>query len=241
MKAVIIIPSRLASQRLAQKPLASINGKPMVLWVYEQAVASKIGSVVVACCSEEIAKIIKNAGGKAVLTNPDLPSGTDRVWAAYESLGESFDAIINLQGDLPIIAPSSLKDVLDPLAHGYSMGTIACPITNEEEITNPNVVKIALGDSQNSGVAPGVYFSRQAIPHNAPIYYHHIGVYSYTPETLKKFVSLQPTTLEKTERLEQLRILENGVPIGVKLVDKIPTSVDTLEDLERVRQEVQHS
>lgn len=240
MKAVVIIPARLASTRLAEKPLAMIGGKPMIVRVYEQALAAKVGPVVVACCCTEIAKIIEDAGGTAVLTDPNLPSGTDRVWAAYVSLGETFDAIINLQGDLPTIQPSMLTHVLEPLSEN-GMGTLACPITDFDEIHNSNVVKIALGAINKKGLARGIYFSRSAIPHAADTYYHHIGVYAYTPDVLKKFVSLSPTRLEQTERLEQLRVLEDGVTIGVKIVDQIPPSVDTAEDLERVRQSVQEN
>jgi 3-deoxy-manno-octulosonate cytidylyltransferase (CMP-KDO synthetase) len=238
MEAVVIIPSRLASTRLAEKPLAIIAGKPMILRVYEQAVAAKVGPVVVACCCPEIAMVIEAAGGRAVLTDPNLPSGTDRVWAAYGALGQTYDFIINLQGDLPTIQPSMLARVLEPL-HENAMGTLACRITNADEIHNPNVVKIALGEINHEGIAHGIYFSRSAIPHAAENYYHHIGVYSYTPQVLKQFVALPQTSLERTERLEQLRVLENGVTIGVKIVDQIPPSVDTAEDLEHVRQSMQ--
>jgi 3-deoxy-manno-octulosonate cytidylyltransferase (CMP-KDO synthetase) len=240
VRSIVIIPSRLASTRLSEKPLASIDGKPMVQWVYEQAVAADVGPVVVACCCSRIAQVIESIGGKAILTDPNLPSGTDRVWAAYQALGENYQAIINLQGDLPTMPPAMLSQVLEPLqSQNMGMGTLACPITDEQEIHNPNVVKIALGQINGQGVADGIYFSRSAIPNGAATYYHHIGVYSYTPQVLGQFVQLAPTNLERTERLEQLRVLENGVRIGVKIVDQIPPSVDTLEDLDRVRQHVQ--
>ncbi|MBY0281828.1 MAG: 3-deoxy-manno-octulosonate cytidylyltransferase [Alphaproteobacteria bacterium] len=235
-KPIIVIPARLASTRLPNKPLAEIQGKPMILRVWEQAMAADIGEVIVACCGSEIADIITKAGGHAVLTNPNHPSGTDRIYEAIQSrLNISKDSIIvNLQGDLPTISKESLKAVLEPLQNSkVDIGTLAVPISDPKQIENPNVVKIALTfDKPNIGRA--LYFSRSAIPYRATEYYHHIGIYAYRISSLARYVSLQPSPLEQTEKLEQLRALEDGMRIDVGIIGEVPHTVDTKEDLEDV-------
>ncbi len=234
---IIIIPSRLASTRLERKPLALINGQPMVAQVLQRALEANLGPVMVACCGSEIADIVNQSGGTAILTDPDLPSGTDRVWAAVKNLPASSkpSIVVNLQGDLPNIHAKSLQAVLRPLEDpAVDIATIASIIKNPEELTNSNVVKIALAKkSETRGQA--LYFSRNPIPFGADTYYHHIGVYAFRYQALEKYVSLPPSPLEKAEKLEQLRAMEAGMRIDVELVDTIPHTVDTVVDLENIR------
>lgn len=236
-KIAIIIPARLASTRLPNKPMADILGKTMIQRVYEKAVEAALGQVFVACDGKQIADHVADFGGKAIITNPDLPSGTDRIHAASQAIGEKFDIIINLQGDLPNIDPQVIKAAADAaLQYDCDIATVASKIKNGDEITNPNVVKIAVAfDTDNCGKA--LYFSRAAIPYskdNAQDYYHHIGIYAYKTAALERFIKLQPSYLEKRESLEQLRALENNMKIIVKLVEAHPLSVDTPDDLKIV-------
>lgn len=242
-KFLTIIPVRLASTRLPNKPLADIYGKSMIQRVYEKAVAADIGDVLIACDGEEIAKEVEKFGGKYVITNPDLPSGTDRIFAAFKQVNKDgdFDAIINLQGDLPNIDPNAIKNAALSLKDGFDIATIASKIKNKAEINNPNVVKIAVAfDEEDSGKA--LYFSRCPIPYSKnedADYFHHIGIYAYSKNSLEKFVNLKPSILEKRESLEQLRALENNMKIAVKIVNTHPLSVDTIEDLEEVKKEIE--
>ncbi len=236
MKTLVVIPARLDSTRLPQKALADICGKPMIQWVLSQAIQAEVGDVIVATCGNEIADVIEKAGGCAILTDPALPSGTDRVWAAYVALGKpKVDIIIGLQGDLPFFKPSLLQEILKPFQNpDVDVATLATPIIELSEVTNPNVVKVVMDQPQDN-IARAIYFSRAAVPVNALTHYHHIGVYAYRPEVLEQFVNHPPCYLEQTERLEQLRFLQQGFRIDVAVVDSIPISVDTLSDLERVR------
>lgn len=240
-KFLTIIPVRLASTRLPNKPLANILGKSMIQRVYEQALKADLGKVIIACDGEEIAAEVKKFGGEFVITDPDLPSGTDRIYAAYQKFqNEDFDAIINLQGDLPNIAPHVIKAAAEAsLEKDCDIATVASRIINESEITNPNVVKIAISFelSKQKDLGRALYFSRCPIPYskeNLVDYFHHIGIYAYKKTALEKFISLKPSALEKRESLEQLRALENDMKIFVKVVDAHPLSVDTKEDLEVV-------
>jgi len=232
-KIIIIIPARLASTRLPNKPLAIIEGKTMIQRVYEQALKANLGEVVIATDGEKIANEIKKFGGKFILTNPDLQSGTDRIYSAYKLLKEDFDIIVNVQGDLPNIDPNVIGECVNlALENDCDIATVASKISDISEINNPNVVKIAL--AQN-GLA--LYFSRSAIPFSKNInddYFHHIGIYAYKKNALEKFINLKPSPLEKRESLEQLRALENGMKIAVKIVNAHPLSVDTQEDLDKV-------
>lgn len=239
-KALIIIPVRLASTRLPNKPLADICGKSMIQRVYEQALAADIGDVLIACDGEKIANEVKNFGGKFVITDPDLPSGTDRIYAAYKaSFNSQAEVIINLQGDLPNIDPQVIRSAVKAaLQSGCDISTVASKIIDESEITNPNVVKIAISFKEEK-TGKALYFSRCAIPfskNNEADFYHHIGIYAYKVTALEKFVNLAPSELEKRESLEQLRALENDMNIFVTIVDAHPLSVDTQEDLEIVTQ-----
>ena len=238
-KILIIIPVRLASTRLPRKPLADICGKTMIQRVYEQALAANLGEVIVACDGEEIAAEVKKFGAKFVITNPDLSSGTDRIYAAFKALGKNdFEIIINLQGDLPTIDPQVICAAAKLALNGdCDIATVASRIKDSSEISNPNVVKIAISfKEQNLGQA--LYFSRLAIPfskENSADFFHHIGIYAYKKSALEKFVNLAPSILERRESLEQLRALENDMKIFVKIVDAHPLSVDTKEDLEVAR------
>ncbi len=232
-KVIIIIPARLASTRLPNKPLAMIEGKTMIQRVYEQALKANLGEVIIATDGEKIANEINKFGGKYILTNPDLQSGTDRIYSAYQLLKQDFDIIVNVQGDLPNIDPRVISECVNlALESDCDIATVASKISDISEINNPNVVKIAL--AQN-GLA--LYFSRSAIPFSKNInddYFHHIGIYAYKKNALEKFINLKPSPLEKRESLEQLRALENGMKIAVKIVDAHPLSVDTKEDLDKV-------
>lgn len=233
---LIVIPARLASVRLPNKPLALINGKPMIVHVWERAMESELGEVVVACCGQEIADVITNAGGKAYITDPDLPSGSDRIKAVLADMPHiKEDAIIlNLQGDLPTISKDALSAALEPLTDPkVDIGTVATLIKDPKQIANPNVAKVAMTPVSEK-IGRALYFSRATIPYGALEYYHHIGLYAYRRAALEKFLSLPASPLEKIEKLEQLRALEAGMRIDVRLIADAPHTVDTPEDLEEV-------
>lgn len=243
-QALVVIPARLASTRLPNKILADIQGIPMIVRVWQQAMKASIGPVIVACCGSEIRKAIEAVGGVAIETDPDLASGTDRVMAAlkiYDPKG-NYKYVVNLQGDLPTMNPDDIRLALKPLADDQvDIASLCCEIKNSQDITNPNAVKVATGFWQkNDGVetARAIYFSRQAIPANATTYYHHIGIYAYKRSSLDAYVQLPVSYLEKTEKLEQLRALENGMRIDMVLVQSTPMSVDTAEDLAEVRSQL---
>jgi len=240
MNPIIIIPARLAATRLPNKPLADIHGRPMIMHVWQRAVAAKIGRVVVVAGDQEIVDVITAAGGEAVLTDPDLPSGTDRVAAALALLdgGRAHDIVVNVQGDLPNIESETLKAVVNSLREvpGADITTPAAIITREEELHTNSVVKIAAEIAPGAHHGRAIYFSRNLIPSGAGDYYHHIGVYAFRRPALEKFMALPVGTLAPRENLEQLRALAAGMHIEVVLVDQIPQPVDTAEDLERVRE-----
>jgi len=228
----------MASARLPGKPLADIAGKPMIAHVVERAVAAHAGPVVVACCEEEVARAVTRAGGRAVMTDPDLPSGSDRVWAAVQAVDPEgrHDLIINVQADLPTLDPVLIRDTLGPMSDpGVDIATPVAVITDPDEIHDPSVVKavVALQPGRRSGRA--LYFSRQAVPHGEGPFLHHIGLYAYRRDALRRFVELPPSALEKREKLEQLRALEDGMHITAVVVDTIPLGVDTPADLEKAR------
>ncbi len=226
----------MSSTRLPNKPMADINGKPMIVWVWEKAIKSNLGEVIVACDHQDIVDTVEKVGGKAILTDSSLPSGSDRIWQSLLKIDnyKEFDVIINLQGDLPTIEPKLIKEILIPIKNGFDIATLASKITDKREIENPNIVKIAMSEKIDS-VRKAFYFSRCAIPHNAKKHFHHIGIYAYKKEALKKFIESSPSELEKYEKLEQLRALELGLNIGVLEVETIPLGVDTKEDLDKAR------
>lgn len=237
MNPIILIPARLGSTRLPGKVLADIGGKPMIIHVLERALQAGLGPVAVACGEAEIAQHVRAYGGEAVLTAPDLPSGSDRIFAALEQLDGSgaHDVIINLQGDLPHIPPAYLRAVLEPLKQGYDIGTLVAPITSQAETLAPSVVKCACAFADQE-VAPALYFSRNPIPSGEGPLWHHVGIYAYQRAALAWFVGLPPSPLEQREKLEQLRALEAGLRIGAARVEHAPFGVDTPEDLEHARE-----
>jgi 3-deoxy-manno-octulosonate cytidylyltransferase (CMP-KDO synthetase) len=244
---IVVIPTRLAATRLPGKPLAEIHGEPMIVHVWRRAVAADVGPVAVACAEEEVAGAVRAAGGEAVLTRPDHASGSDRIFEAVQRLDPEgrHDAVINLQGDLPAIAPEAVRAVLSPLAEpAVDIATLAVEITDRRERADPNVVKAAVAfpnePAPGPRIARALYFSRAAVPWDGgdpemPLY-HHIGLYAFRREVLERFVDLPPTALEIRERLEQLRALEAGLRIDVALVDTVPLGVDTPADLARARE-----
>jgi 3-deoxy-manno-octulosonate cytidylyltransferase (CMP-KDO synthetase) len=223
----------MQASRLPGKPLAEINGRPMIAHVIDRAKEADIGPVVVAAAENEIAEAAEQYGAKAVLTDPDLPSGSDRIKAALDSLDKDrkHDIVINVQGDIPTILPLSIRAALTPLEEpSVDISTLVAEIKNQEELSNPNVVKAVLAASGRA-----LYFSRALVPTGSGPVYHHIGLYGYRRKALERFVQLQPSPLELRERLEQLRALEDGMVISAAVVDDIPLGVDDLDDLERAR------
>jgi 3-deoxy-manno-octulosonate cytidylyltransferase (CMP-KDO synthetase) len=228
----------MAATRLPGKPLADIAGRPMVIRVWQSAIAAGTGSVAVAAGDAEIVAAVERHGGSAVLTDPAIPSGTDRVFAAVERLDPdgAHAAVVNLQGDLPLLDPVQLRIVKETLeTSGADIATLAAPIGNAADFDNPNVVKPVVAWKNDAPYGRALYFSRGRAPFGDGPYYHHIGIYAFRREALKYFVSLPPSPLEKREKLEQLRALEAGMSIVVARVEEAPLSVDTPEDLERAR------
>ncbi len=238
MNPIVVIPARMASTRLPGKPLAEINGKPMILHMLERGCEAGIGPVAVACGDLEIADVVRQAGGRAVLTDPDLPSGSDRVHAALAELdsGGAYDVVVNLQGDFPTLDPKGLRLVVTPLADpAVDIGTLVVPIRDEIEAATASFVKAACAFRQGETIAPALYFSRQAIPWGPGPRWHHVGIYAYRRAALDRYVSLPPSPLEQREQLEQLRALEDGMRIACVRMEYGPFGVDTPEDLERAR------
>jgi 3-deoxy-manno-octulosonate cytidylyltransferase (CMP-KDO synthetase) len=244
---LVVIPARMASQRLPGQPLAEIAGLPMIVHVLRRAQAAGVGEVVVATDSEAIAAAVEKAQGRAVMTRADHASGSDRVFEALASADpeRSGAIIVNVQGDLPMLHPPDIRAAIAPLADpAVDIATLAAEIVRAEERDNPNVVKVV-----GSPVAPiarddggpaltrlrALYFTRATAPAGAGPLYHHIGLYAYRRAALERFVALPPSPLERRERLEQLRALEAGMRIDVTIVDSVPLGVDTAEDLERAR------
>jgi 3-deoxy-manno-octulosonate cytidylyltransferase (CMP-KDO synthetase) len=239
-KALIVIPARMQASRLPGKPLADIAGVPMIVHVWRRAMAAELGRVVVATDTEEIIAAVRKAGGEAIMTRPDHASGSDRVFEAVNKVDPEGDQefIVNLQGDLPTLEPRLVRACLAPLAtKGVHIATLACQITESEEKTNPNVVKV-VGSPVGPTRLRALYFTRATAPSGDGPLYHHIGIYAYRRNALDRFVSLRPSTLERRERLEQLRAIEDGMRIDVELVDTVPLGVDTPADLERARLEL---
>ncbi len=202
--------------------------------------AAEVGPVIVAAAEPEVAAAIEAVGGTAILTDPSLPSGSDRIYAALQQFDQAgaYDAVINLQGDIPGIEPAMLKAVLEPLeAADIDIGTLATPFLSPEDAVDPNVPKPVLAGRPGEPWRRALYFSRAAVPYDrdgdGEPFYQHIGIYAYRREALARFVALPPSPLEEREKLEQLRALEAGMNIGVALVDSMPLSVDTPADLQR--------
>jgi len=235
---IVMIPARLDASRLPDKVLADINGAPMVVHAWRRGMETGIGPVVVAAAAPAIAEAVEKAGGKAVLTDPDLPSGSDRIHQALTRLDpdRAYDAVVNLQGDLPNIGPAQVRAAFDLLSDpAVDIGTLAAEIVNPEDRDNPNAVKAVFPCPPGARRGRALYFTRATAPYgNGPLY-HHFGLYAYRRAALERFVSLPPGILEQRERLEQLRALEAGMRIDVALIDTIPLDVNTPADLERAR------
>jgi 3-deoxy-manno-octulosonate cytidylyltransferase (CMP-KDO synthetase) len=236
-RTLVLIPARMAATRLPGKPLLEIAGLPMIVHVLRSAEAAKIGRVAVATDTPEIAAAVRSHGGEAVLTEADHPSGSDRI---HEALGRldpegRTEIVVNLQGDFPTIRPDNIRNVLGPLADpAVDIATLAAEIHTEEEATNPNVVKV-IGSAVSPGRMRALYFTRATAPWGDGPRYHHIGLYAYRRTALERFVGLAPSTLERREKLEQLRAIEAGMRIDVTVVDTVPRGVDTPADLETAR------
>ncbi len=234
---LIVIPARLAATRLPDKPLADIAGVPMIVQVWRRAVEAEIGPVLVAAADRRIVAAVEAAGGRALMTDPAHPSGSDRVFEAVGLVDPegAHDGVVNLQGDLPTITPAEIRATVAALADGADIATLAAPIRDEAEREDANVVKVVLSLAEGARVGRALYFSRAPVPAGEGPLYHHIGIYAYRREALARFVALPRGGLEVRERLEQLRALEAGMRIDVGVVDTPPLGVDTPADLERAR------
>ena len=230
MKSVVIIPSRMASTRLPGKPLMAIDGIPMIQRVWQQAIKSNIGEVFVACSEIEVHDLIESNGGKAIMTDPNLPSGTDRVHSAFLKIKNNIDidVIINLQGDMPLINPHHILKGIDPIKKNFTIGTLATNL-NDNELDNPNVTKVEV-DFKKNEIAQALNFYREVTIENKN-FYHHVGIYSYTPYSINTFTNLPKSKNEIDLSLEQMRAMDSNIPIGVTYVPEVPISVDTNEDL----------
>ncbi|MFN3560121.1 MAG: 3-deoxy-manno-octulosonate cytidylyltransferase [Brevundimonas sp.] len=239
MNPLIMIPARMAATRLPNKPLADIGGKPMIVRAYEQAALSGL-PVAVAAGDQAIVDAIAAIGGTAILTDPDLPSGSDRIRAALETIDPdgAFDAVINLQGDMPFADPG-LATACAALLHGEPECDIATLVAREADVSdraNPDVVKAVLALSEGERHARALYFTRSTLYGDAPVW-RHIGLYGYRREALLRFCAAPPSPLEKREKLEQLRALEMGLQIWAAVIDEAPLSVDNPGDLEAAREQ----
>jgi 3-deoxy-manno-octulosonate cytidylyltransferase (CMP-KDO synthetase) len=233
-KTVIIIPARLDSIRLPEKIIADIGGLPMVIRVARQALLAAIGDIFIACCSNKLAEIVGKYGFKTIITDPELKSGTDRVYAALKQISSMHEYIINLQGDMPFIDPEVIHATYKMLLRDEAeMTTAAALISDSNKINQSSVVKAILTEDNRA-----LYFTRAPAPFGSQELYEHIGIYGYKPHILEKFVQASPTKLEYAERLEQLRALENGIRIEVALVNSAPIAVDTADDLAKARAQV---
>ncbi len=235
---LIVIPARMQATRLPGKPMVDIAGRPMIVQVWRRAMDANLGRVVVATDSPEVVAAVSAAGGEAVMTRADHASGSDRIFEAIGTVDPEAraDIIVNLQGDLPTLEPHLVAACAAPLNDpGPDIATLAAEITVEEERTNPNVVKAVGSPLPVPGRMRALYFTRATAPYGDGPLYHHIGIYAYRREALARFVSLQPSPLERREKLEQLRALEAGMRIDVTVVDTVPLGVDTPADLERAR------
>lgn len=238
MNPIVIVPARMASSRLPGKPLADIHGRAMIVHVMNRAAEANCGPVVCAAAEPEIVDAVTAAGYQAVLTDPDHPSGSDRIFEALNLCDPDgkHDVIVNLQGDLPTLAPELVKTVAGLLENqDVDIGTLVSEITDDEERTNPNVVKCVAPLDDAHAAARALYFTRATAPHGDGPLWHHIGIYAYRRDALSRFVAMPPAMLEQREKLEQLRALEAGMRIDAARVDTVPLGVDTPADLDRAR------
>ena len=236
MKNLIIIPSRLESSRLPNKPLADINGEPMIVHVYKRAKEANIANVIVAAGNVEIKEVIENIGGEAILTSSNHESGSDRIFEALNIYDKEskFDNIINLQGDLPNINKDALFRIISLLElNDADISTLGVKISSEEEFLNPNIVKAYIKNISESNYVDD--FDRRFDIGKEEFLYHHVGIYGYKRKALEAFVGFDQSKAEIERKLEQMRAIENGMKIVLGLIDELPISVDTQEDLEIAR------
>jgi len=238
MTPIVIIPARLAASRLPGKPLADIEGLPMILHVLRRAERAGVGEIAVAAGDPEIVEVVRAAGGRAVLTDPDLASGSDRVLAALGALDPDgrCDVVVNLQGDMPFISPSVLTACVGVLAAqaDCDIATAIAPEASPADRADPAVVKAVVSLAQGDPRGRALYFTRSELYGDAPVW-KHVGVYAYRRQALERFCLAPPSPLERREKLEQLRALELGLSIWAAVVDETPISVDTPADLEAAR------
>jgi 3-deoxy-manno-octulosonate cytidylyltransferase (CMP-KDO synthetase) len=238
MAAIVLIPARMAATRLPNKPLADIGGLPMIVRVLRQAESAEIGPVAVAAGDPEVVEAVERAGGRAVLTDPDLPSGTDRIMAALEILDPTgrYDSVINLQGDMPFAPPSVVSACAEALARdpACDMATVVAPEASPADRANPDVVKAVMALAEGATMGRALYFTRSVLYGDGPVW-RHIGIYGYRREALIRFTAAPPSPLERREKLEQLRALEMGMRIDAAVTAVAPISVDTAADLEAAR------
>jgi 3-deoxy-manno-octulosonate cytidylyltransferase (CMP-KDO synthetase) len=238
MNPLILIPARMAATRLAGKPLADIAGAPMIVRVLRQAEAAGVGPVAVAAGDAEIVAAVEAAGGRAVLTDPTLPSGSDRIWAALCALDPQgrHDVVINLQGDMPFVDPHAVAACARVLTvrPEADISTLVAPEATPADRANPDVVKAVMAMSPDGRDGRALYFTRSALYGEGPIW-RHIGLYGYRRAALAAFVAAPPSPLERREGLEQLRALELGLSIWAAVAETAPISVDSPADLERAR------
>jgi 3-deoxy-manno-octulosonate cytidylyltransferase (CMP-KDO synthetase) len=233
MATVIVIPARMASTRLPGKPLADIHGRPMIAWMVEAGLKAAVGPVLVAAGEAEIAAAAAAAGAKAVLTDPGLPSGTDRIAAALE--GVEADVVVNLQGDMPTIDPALIRAAVEALP-GHDIATLVSPSNAPEDKTNPNLVKAIVSTPPGERIGRALYFTRAPAPWGEGPIWRHLGLYVYARAALSRFVAAPPSPLETRESLEQLRALEMGMRIACGFTTQFPKGVDSPPDLEAARQ-----
>lgn len=237
MSILILIPARMSSTRLPNKPLADIAGRPMIVHVAARAAESGLGRVVVATDTDVVADAVRAAGFEAVMTRADHQSGSDRIHEALLRLDprKTVEVVVNVQGDLPTIDPATIAAAIPPLDNSaVDIATLGAVIARDDERDNPNVVKI-VGSPLSASRLRALYFTRATAPWGEGPLYHHIGLYAYRRAALERFVALPPSALEVRERLEQLRALEAGMRIDAEIVDTVPLGVDTAHDLERAR------
>jgi 3-deoxy-manno-octulosonate cytidylyltransferase (CMP-KDO synthetase) len=234
---IVLIPARLKATRLPDKPLTEIAGEPMIVHVWRRAREAGVGPVAVATDAQAIAEAVEKAGGTAVMTREDHASGSDRIFEAVERIDPEgrHDVVVNVQGDFPTIDPTAIAASVGPLADpAVDIATLVGEITEEEERTNPNVVKL-VGSAVSGRRLRALYFTRATAPYGAGPLYHHVGLYAFRRPALARFVKLPPSALEMREKLEQLRALEAGMRIDAVILDHVPFGVDTPEYLERAR------
>ena len=236
--AVVIIPSRLKAKRLPNKPLELINRKEMILHVHDLAKDSGSGDVLVVTPDKDIAELIKKNGGNSFLSISQHETGTDRVFEGFENFYSSKPkVIINLQGDMPNLDPKAINQLKKYMDKGLcDMATLASSVKTEEEIQNPNIVKVIVKDNiEKSGFTEAIDFKRDLIKQEDKFIYHHIGIYAFTSKALMRYVNLKRSKLELERNLEQMRALENKMKIHVGYTPSNPLSIDTKDDLEEIK------